>query len=105
MDRVVIIPPEGEIQVIPVRSSATLEEVQKWVGGGKAVVVQMLPGNTEYEGEPAQLLVDEDGFRKAELLPNRRATLIVDQQKTPVLMSRRGIVGNMVVLQGAALWT
>lgn len=71
----------------------TLEQAQACVGG----YVQLL-----YLSESKQMLINEDGSGNAELLPNPVATELA--RSSGYFVSRAGIRGNVMVLEGAAQW-
>jgi len=71
----------------------TLDQAQACVGG----YVQLL-----YLTENKQMLINEEGSENAALLPNPVATELA--RSSGYLVSRAGIRGNVMVLEGAAQW-
>lgn len=74
----------------------TLEEAQAFVGGYVELI--QLPGGNR------QMLVREDGLLIKGLETNPEASHIV-QNESLIMLSQRGIVGNAMILEGAARWT
>ena len=70
----------------------SLEEAQKFVGGNVEVL----------QCGEVQLLINEEGLYKPELTRNGEATEIAKQYQYAV--SPAGIVGNVMILSGDALW-
>lgn len=71
----------------------TLEEAQKFVGGHVEVL----------QCGEVQLLINEEGLYKPELTTNKEATEVA--RKYEYNVSSSGIVGNVIILSGQALWT
>jgi len=71
----------------------SLEEAQKFVGGNIEVL----------QCGEVQLLIDEEGLYKPELAKNKEATEVAIKYEYNV--SSSGIVGNVIILSGEALWT
>lgn len=99
--RIVIIRPDRVREIIARGYEVTLNEVQRLVGDGTNVTVQMLEGC--YDAEPAQFLFDEEGNQK-NLATNFAATHLFKAQEHTILMGPRGLTGILVVLQGEARW-
>ncbi len=70
----------------------SLDEAQKFVGGNIEVL----------QCGEVQLLINEEGLYKPELTTNKEATEIAKKYQYNV--SSGGIVGNVIILSGNALW-
>lgn len=95
--KMIVIEPDGTMTVTEWSKVPSLKEVQKAVGG----YVECLSLAARWEGEAAQIYINEDGKNQG-LQANTCGTLYASEQ-VPGLMDV--LVGNVVVLVGKARWS